>query len=54
MNTPARFESLLWLASPMMDWAQSSPVPGPQADIEPAPGLAEASLPLEMAVPHAA
>ena len=24
MNTPARFESLLWMASPMMAWAQAS------------------------------
>ena len=24
MNAPAKFESLLWLASPMLAWAQSS------------------------------
>jgi len=33
MNTPARFESLLWMASPMAAWAQASasPAPLPQA-----------------------
>jgi hypothetical protein len=32
MNTPARFESLLWMASPMAAWAQAgaSPAPLPQ------------------------
>jgi hypothetical protein len=27
MNTPARFESLLWMASPMAAWAQASALP---------------------------
>ena len=31
MNTPARFESLLWMASPMAAWAQASASPVPQA-----------------------
>jgi len=33
MNTPARFESLLWMASPMAAWAQAgaAPTPLPQA-----------------------
>ena len=54
MTTPARFESLLWLASPMMDWAQSTPASRPAAELEPAPALAEAAMPLELAIPHAA
>ena len=29
MNTPARFESLLWMASPMAAWAQASAAPAP-------------------------
>ena len=29
MNTPARFESLLWMASPMAAWAQSTGSPAP-------------------------
>ena len=29
MNTPARFESLLWMASPMAAWAQASAAPSP-------------------------
>ena len=29
MNTPARFEALLWMASPMAAWAQSAGVPAP-------------------------
>ena len=24
MNTPARFDSLLWMASPMLAWAQAT------------------------------
>ena len=32
MNTPARFESLMWMASPMLAWAQASTeVPAPKA-----------------------
>ena len=32
MNTPARFESLMWMASPMLAWAQSAPeAPMPKA-----------------------
>ena len=32
MNTPARFESLLWMASPMLAWAQAgADVPTPKA-----------------------
>jgi hypothetical protein len=29
MNTPARFESLLWMASPMAAWAQGSAATAP-------------------------
>jgi hypothetical protein len=32
MNTPARFESLLWMASPMMAWAQASAEAPPRAE----------------------
>lgn len=34
MNTPARFETLLWMASPMMAWSQAgneNPAPKPTA-----------------------
>ena len=31
MNTPARFESLLWMASPMAAWAQASNEAPPKA-----------------------
>jgi hypothetical protein len=32
MNTPARFESLLWMASPMLAWAQAgADAPTPKA-----------------------
>jgi hypothetical protein len=36
MNAPLRFESLLWMASPMAAWAQASAEPVPVAP-KPAP-----------------
>ena len=36
MNTPARFESLLWMASPMAAWAQAGPPVEALASFEPA------------------
>jgi hypothetical protein len=36
MNTPARFETLLWMASPLMAWAQASAEPAPRT-VETAP-----------------
>jgi hypothetical protein len=36
MNTPARFESLLWMASPMAAWAQGGPPVEALANPEPA------------------
>ena len=53
MTTPARFESLLWLAAPMMEWALSTPAPGLASELESAP-VADAPLPVELAIPHAA
>jgi hypothetical protein len=47
MDTPARFESLLWMASPMMAWAQASaeaPPSKPAAAIKPA-ARAQATAP---------
>jgi hypothetical protein len=44
MNTPARFETLLWMASPMAAWAQASaeappkPVLAKKARAQQAPG----------------
>ena len=36
MDTPARFESLMWMASPLLAWAQASAEPSPLT-VEPAP-----------------
>ena len=33
MNTPARFDSLLWMASPMLAWAQAAGAEAPPAKI---------------------
>ena len=33
MNTPARFESLLWMASPLMAWAQASAEAPPKPSV---------------------
>ena len=40
MNAPARFESLLWLASPMVAWAQANGEAIP-AKIEPSKTVAQ-------------
>ena len=42
MNTPARFESLLWMASPMAAWAQASgeAAPAKAASLKPVPAQA--------------
>jgi hypothetical protein len=47
MNTPTRFESLLWMASPMAAWAQSSsPLPAADGAAEQQSEPQEAGLPL--------
>ena len=44
MNTPARFESLLWMASPMMAWAQASAEAPPTATRETKPAPAQSAV----------
>jgi hypothetical protein len=41
MNTPLRFESLLWMASPMAAWAQASLPTEALPTSEPATAIAE-------------
>ena len=48
MNTPARFESLLWMASPMMAWAQAS------GEAPPSPARATKPVPAQSAVSNPA